>query len=143
MTTRTQFYDGIASYLHGLGLVQYDAVTVNGNVYFDATPQTPDRVVTLTLYFGPESDPVNLWDEPRLQVRTRGSESVSDAGDWSSRLYAALQGLSGLALPGGAWLQDCYGVQSGPETLGADSSGRLEYVVNFQLSVDRSTVPTP
>lgn len=131
--------DGFARYLHGLGLVAYDELGIGGDVFADAMPEAPDEAVVLTLYGLGEPDPLNEDDVSGLQVRARGpAGNAAPSRLRCQAIYSALQGLAGVTLPDGTLLLLCTAVQT-PSSLGVDSNGRYEHVVNFRICVVNPT----
>ncbi|AYD86204.1 tail terminator [Streptomyces phage Darolandstone] len=130
--------DGVARLLDGLGLVTYDPDGTTGDLFVEAMPPGPDAAVALWLYDGEAPDTRNAYDTPRLQVRVRGGPDprVSRRRCW--RIYSALHGLAGVALPDGTWLV-LAAARATPAPMGPDSSGRHEHVVNFDLDVSAPT----
>lgn len=126
--------DGLAQHLAGRGLVDYQPGANTGDCYLDGMPQTPDQVVVLTLYGGKEPDSKLPYDEPRLQVRTRGTAARRVSYDRAWSLYQELNGLGPLDLPDGTRLLLAYPLQT-PASMGLDADGRHEHTTNFQLEV--------
>ncbi|MFF4989628.1 minor capsid protein [Streptosporangium saharense] len=131
-----------AALLDELGLGTYRADgTPGGNVFLAVLPSTPDVALAVALYGGAESDARNSWDEPRLQVRVRGTATDARVAEQRAQaVYDAMHGLGYRHLtPGGTWLQLALGVNGGPAYLSRDENGRHEYVINFRCDLQRST----
>lgn len=126
--------DGIARHLATLGLVAYETAGTGGDVFLDAMPDTPDEAVALTLYEGLEPDSKLGYDEPRLQVRCRGTRDRRPSRERCQAIYDELNGLGPLLLPDGTELILCFALQP-PTSLGCDAKGRHEHVTNYQLEV--------
>lgn len=126
--------DGIARHLAAQGLITYETAGTGGNTFLDAMPDTPDEAVTLTLYDGLEADSKLGYDEPRLQVRSRGTRDRRVSRDRCQDIYDELNGLGPITLPDGSELLLCYALQGGPVSLGVDAKGRHEHATNYQLS---------
>lgn len=110
-----------------------------GPVYSTKLPAAPDRAVAVARYAGPESRLADNYDEPRIQVRTRGPASdVRVAERDAETIYDALNGLQDVTLPGGTLLLHMVGVQAGPVYIGQDQNRRDEYTVNFRAEVSRT-----
>lgn len=130
--------DGLARYLHGLGLVVYDPEGVGGDVFVDTMPESPDSAIALGSYGLGVPDPLNDDDETGLQVRARGGPDPRVSRQRCQAIYSALHGLTDVELPGGTWLSLCTAIQT-PSPLGVDSTGRQEHVVNFRLILVNET----
>ncbi|WP_399088024.1 minor capsid protein [Streptomyces sp. BBFR2] len=134
--------DGLARYLDGLKLVDYDPAGISGDTFAETLPPGPDEAVGLWLYGGAEQDARNGYDERSLQVRVRGTADPRVSRRRAEALYSALHGLAGIALPDGTWLVLCVAQQS-PAPLGTDERGRHEHVVNLRLDVANPTTHRP
>ncbi|MGK5531535.1 minor capsid protein [Streptomyces sp. URMC 129] len=134
--------DGLARYLHSLGLVTYDTTGTTGDLFIGTMPPEPDAAVALTRYGGERPDPRLPYDEPRVQVRVRGGPDprVSEARAYA--IYDALHGLSSVTLPDGTYLVTCEALQT-PAAMGRDESGRHEHVTNYELTVLAPTTHRP
>ncbi|MET7811783.1 minor capsid protein [Streptomyces sp. NPDC005395] len=126
--------DGIAQYLDGLGLVEYDPTGRTGDLFVERMPADPAAAVCLSLYDAGAPDARNAYDTVRLQVRVRGGPDprVSRGRAWV--IYRALHGLAAVELPDGTWLI-LAAARGTPGPMGADAQGRHEHVVNFNLDV--------
>jgi hypothetical protein len=127
--------DGLARFLEGLGLLEYDPDGVAGDTFIDDMPSAPHEAVVLSCYGGPEADSKLGWDEPSVQVRVRGGPDPRVSRDRCRDIRSALHGLGPITLPDGTFLQLCIAVQGAPATLGKDDNGRHEHVVNFRTEV--------
>ena len=125
--------EGIAQHLTAKGLLTYDPDGTGGDTFLDDMPSTPDQAVALTLYEAPtEPDSLLGYDEPRLQVRVRGTQDATVSRDRCRAIYEELHGLGPLTLPDGTRLILCVALQHGPASLGKDANGRHEHVVNYR-----------
>lgn len=122
--------DEIADYLaaQGVGTVEVD-------LFVGHLPAAPDTALAVFATGGFPAGSYPL-DEPTIQVRSR-SASLVTAYERLAQVYAALQGLHHITLPGGTWLLNCLGMQSAPTGLGRDEADREEFVLNFRLVVRR------
>nr|WP_202512661.1 minor capsid protein [Streptomyces sp. SID3343] len=134
--------DGIARYLAGLDLLDYDTDGASGDTFAEFLPPSPGEAVALTLYGGAEPDSRVPIDEPSLQVRVRGTADPRVSRRRSYRIYSALHGLTRIALPDGTWLVLCIG-QAPPQAIGVDANGRHEHVTNYRLTVGAPTMHRP
>lgn len=126
--------DGIARYLAAQSLLTYDTEGTSGDTFLDDMPSQPDQAVSLAIYeAGPEPDSLLGYDEPRLQVRVRGTQNATLSRNRCADIYSALHGLGPVTLPDGTLLILCVALQSGPAGLGKDENGRHEHVCNFRL----------
>lgn len=131
--------DGLARYLDGLGLLDYDQTGTTGDTFIETMPPAPDQTVSLTLYDGAPPEARDDADTPRLQIRVRGTPDPRVSRARAEALYRALHGLAGIELPGGMWLT-LAAARGTPAPMGLDSNGRHEHVVNVALDVSD---PTP
>ncbi|MEU6649514.1 minor capsid protein [Streptomyces sp. NPDC046900] len=125
--------DGIARHLDGKGLLSYRPAAPGGDCFLESMPGTPDEVIVLTLYGGPEPDSRLGYDEPNLQVRGRGGQDPRVSRGRVQAIYDELHGLGPITLPDGTELILCVATQPGAASIGIDSSGRHEHVCNFRL----------
>jgi hypothetical protein len=126
--------EGIARYLHERGIVVYDPTGAAGNCFLESMPSTPDTVVVLTIYDdGTEPDSLLGYDEPRMQVRTRGTTDPRVSRALNKRIRSALHGLGPVTLPGGIELILSVSLQSAPASLGADGNRRHEHTCNYRM----------
>lgn len=133
--------DPLARYLAGRGLGVYDPDGPGGDIALETLPQAPDEVVLLTQYGG-DSDPLNAFDEPRIQVKVRGTGDRRVSYDRAHDIHHELHGLTGIELPGGIWLVHALANQT-PASLGVDENGRHLHVVNFRLGVSSPSLHRP
>lgn len=136
----------IAALLDELGVGTYhDDGSPGGSIYLTALPAAPDVALSVALYGGGAEASSRLpYDEPRLQIRARGTATDVRTGEQlAQQAYDALHGLGYRTMPGGTWLQLAVGIQSGPEYIGRDDNGRHEHVVNLRAEVHRPTSTRP
>ena len=127
------FLDGIARHLEAHGLLSYDPADTSGDTFLDDLPSIPDVAVALTIYDAAvEPDSKLGYDEPRLQVRVRGTQDASVSRDRCAAIYSELHGLGPVTLPDGTLLILCVALQSGPASIGKDQNGRHEHICNFR-----------
>lgn len=131
--------DGLARYLDGLGLLDYDPTGNSGDTFIETMPPGPDKAVSLALYDGAPPQARDDADTPRLQIRVRGTPDPRVSRARCTALYRALHGLAGVELPDGTWLT-LAAARGTPAPMGLDSNGRHEHVVNVDLDVSG---PTP
>lgn len=127
--------DGIAQYLAARGHGTYDEAGVTGDMFIEQMPSTPDECVVLTVYGGSESDSLLGYDEPRLQVRVRGTTDPRVSRNRCQAIRGELHGLGPVVLPDGTHLILSVALQAAPEPLGADSNRRHEHVCNFRMEI--------
>ncbi|MBB6415836.1 minor capsid protein [Streptomyces sp. AK010] len=126
--------DGLARHLDGLNLVDYDPTGTTGDLFVETMPPAPDAAVSLALYDGAAPESRDDAEQRRLQVRVRGGPDPRVSRNRAEALYHALHGLAGVQLPDGTWLT-LAAARGTPAPMGADSTGRHEHVVNFDLDV--------
>lgn len=130
--------DGLARHLDAQGLATWsDTGILSGDwpVAIDTLPQSPDQIIVLSGYGGPDADSKLGYDLPRVQVRVRGGPDPRTSRDRCLAIYGALQGLGPVTLPDGTLLLSCIGLQSSPQTMGTDSNNRHEHVINFECEI--------
>ncbi|WP_367128328.1 minor capsid protein [Saccharothrix sp. HUAS TT1] len=124
-----------------LGLGSYRPTSTGGSLFLGRLPDQPDLAVAIARYAGGESDAKLGYDDIRLQFRVRGPHTDYALGEaLAQRVYDELHGLHSRALPGGTWMVDLIGLQSGPIDIGTDQKHRPEWTLNFRSEVHR---PTP
>lgn len=133
---------GVLQYLDDAGLIDYDPDGITGDAFSDVMPPEPDGAVALTPYGGSEPDSKLPYDVPNLQVRARAAADPRVARERAWAIYNALNGLARTTLPDGTWLVLCTANQT-PQTLGQDTLGRPEYVVNFALELHAPSTNRP
>lgn len=130
--------DGLARYLDALGLVDFDESGIIGDCFEETLPDKPDSAVSLTLYGGAEPDSKLPYEEPRVQVRVRAAEDPRVSRARAQSIYSALHGLSHLSLPDGTFVVLCIAIST-PASIGRDTNGRHEHVINFRCEVVNMT----
>lgn len=130
--------DDYARLVHesGAGVYSPDEALPDGAVpiALSGMPPTDGDAIAVSLYAGPEPDSRNGWEHPRLQVRVRSADSL-EAMRLDRVVFDHLQGRAHVTLESGAYLQDCYALQSAPMPMGQDRNGRWEFSRNYQLTV--------
>lgn len=105
-------------------------------IVLGSIPQTPDRVITLTVYDS-DDDPALSDSEVRVQVRCRAEgadkRKVDDLG---AAIFNLLQHKLDLVLSTGVKVGQIHRV-SGPASLGQDGNSRWSTSSNYAASVHR------
>ncbi|MFD4264151.1 minor capsid protein [Streptomyces sp. NPDC058534] len=128
--------DGLAQHLAGKGLVTYAPDAVGGDCFIDGMPSTPSEAVALTSYDDAvEPDSLLGYDEPRVQVRVRGTRDPRVSRQRCKSIRNELIGLGPVALPDGTELILAVPLGSGPSSIGADENGWHEHVANFRMEI--------
>lgn len=127
--------DGLARHLADKGLVTFEtAPTPGGDCFIDTMPSTPDEAVTLSTYDDArEPDSLLGYDEPRVQVRVRGTSDPRVSRERCKAIRSELHGLGPVTLPDGTELILSVALQGGPVSMGTDANGRHEHVCNFRM----------
>ncbi|MFC9847794.1 minor capsid protein [Streptomyces sp. NPDC060223] len=126
--------DGIARHLESKGLVSYQTATSGGDCFLEALPDKTDEAVALTIYDdGREPDSKLAYDEPRVQVRVRGTSDPRVSRQRCAAIRSELHGLGPLTLPDGTELILSVALQNAPASIGTDENGRHEHVANFRM----------
>ncbi|MCX4540499.1 minor capsid protein [Streptomyces sp. NBC_01565] len=136
----TDLLEGLALYLHERGLVTYVPDGTGGDLFMEGMPSTPDVCVVLTCYGGPEPDSLLPYDQPRVQVRVRGTTDPRVSRRRLKAIRSHLLGLGPAILPDGTNVISCNALQAAPESLGADDNRRHEHVCNFEFEIRETTV---
>lgn len=120
----------------GAGVYDPDGAVPDGSVIVSVAgmPPVDGDAIAVTTYGGPEPDSRNGTEHPRLQVRVRSADPNA-ALDLDRAIFDHLQGRAHETLTSGAYLQDCYALQSAPAPMGQDRNGRWEYARNYQLTI--------
>lgn len=115
-----------------------DYLTANGitdSIYIDFLPDT-NNAVGIFNSGGFQSSTKLPDDMPTLQIRTRNIDSAT-AFTTLLTIYSLLHGYHGTVNT--IVINNIYGLQSNPQSLGKDDKGRQEYVINFALEIKRTT----
>lgn len=131
---------GLALYLHERGLVAYVPDGTGGDCFMEAMPSTPGECVVLTGYGGPAPDGLLPYDQPRVQVRVRGTTDPRVSRRRAQAIRSELHGLGHVFLPDGTNVISCEALQAAPESFGVDDNRRHEHVVNFEFEIRETTV---
>jgi len=136
MTTLTE---GIAQHIamRGYGTYRATGAYVDGEIPItrNHVPSSPDTYIGVWVYAGPEADAGLGYDEPSIQLRTRGPEASNTAEELAQQLYDAYHGLFDFTLPNGMKVKSMIGTQSAPVPIGNDENNRAEFTVNFRLEI--------
>jgi hypothetical protein len=128
--------DGLARHLQELGLVDYETAGTGGDLFLETMPPAPDEAVALTVYDdGQEPDSKLGYDEPRVQVRVRGTSDPRVSRQRCKAIRDELHGLGPITLPDGTELILSVALQNAPASIGIDQRGRHEHVANFRMEV--------
>ncbi|MFE5912089.1 minor capsid protein [Streptomyces wedmorensis] len=140
MDEEPDLLDGLARYLAERGLVDYDPDGVAGDCFIEQMPSAPDEAVVLTVYED-RSEPDSLlpYDEPRVQVRVRGTTDPRVSRRRCRAIRSALHGLGPVTLPGGTEVILAVCIQGDAAHMGADENRRHEHVANFRIEIHNPT----
>lgn len=126
--------EGIARHLSERNIVTYDPDSAGGNCFIESMPSTPDTAVVLTIYDDrTEPDSLLGYDEPRMQVRVRGTTDPRVSRTLCAQIRSELHGLGPVILPDGTHLILSVCIQAAPASLGVDDNQRHEHVANFRM----------
>lgn len=132
--------EGIAYWLDDELIGVYRPTLPGGNIFLEKLPQTPDTAIAIFVSGGPQASGTHGYDNPVTNIQVRGNRADPvGALQLAERVYAALQGLHHVILPGGVHVVSCIGIQSGPVRLGPDDSERFRYSLNFQWEIRNLT----
>lgn len=125
--------------------LKYHATNPTGvNVFVDATPSTPDRMVAVLSQAGPESDSKLPYDEIGIQLVFRCEANPTWALDMWDTVYSQVHALRHITLvSGGTQLAWALVVQSSPARIGQDENGRHQYSMNIRAEIKRPTQERP
>ncbi|MFJ3834441.1 minor capsid protein [Streptomyces sp. NPDC090054] len=125
--------DGIARYLAERGHGTYGPDTVGATICLEQMPSTPDEVLVLTIYDGgSEPDSLMGYDEPRMQIRARGTTDSRSSRARALAAYSELHGLGPVTLPDGTELILAVALQP-VFSLGTDDNRRHEHAFNVRM----------
>lgn len=127
------FAKAVAAYLDDLGIVEFDEVGNTGNAFIDHLPAKPDEAIRITDVPGFGGDYKFAYDRPSVQVWVRGDGDPRTAATKARQIYDALHGLA-MADVGELHVVWMLAVTT-PGSVGHDSNGRYEYVINFNAEV--------
>lgn len=139
MDDEPDLLDGLARYLAERGLVTYTSGgDLTDTCFLEIMPPVPDEAVVLTVYDDrTEPDSRLPYDEPRVQVRVRGTLDPRVSRRRCRAIRAALHGLGPVFLPDGTELILSVCIQGDAASMGTDETGRHEHVVNFRMEIVR------
>lgn len=125
--------DGIARYLAERGHGTYGPDVVGATICLEQMPSTPDELISLTIYDGGATEPDSLlgYDEPRMQVRVRGTTDPRVSRARALAVYSELHGLGQITLPDGTYLILAVALQP-VFSLGTDENRRHEHAFNLR-----------
>lgn len=113
------------------------------NVFVDATPSAPDRMVAVLSQGGPESDSKLPYDEIAVQLVFRCEANPTWALDRWTEVYGLVHGRRNVTLPQGTHMLWAIVVQSSPIRLGQDENGRHQYSMNIRIEIRNPTTERP
>ncbi|WP_329423987.1 minor capsid protein [Streptomyces sp. NBC_01268] len=145
MADEPDFLDGLARFLADRGLVTYTSGGgVDDTCFLEFMPSGPDEAVVLTVYDDRvEPDSLLPYDEPRVQVRVRGTTDPRVSRRRCARIRSQLHGLGPVTLPDGTELILSVCIQGAPASMGVDDNGRHEHVANFRMETYLPTAHRP
>jgi hypothetical protein len=128
------YLEGLAMLLSAKGIALWSPDGPS-SIFIDYLPERTEHSLALFGYGGDGEWPQSSMSFPRVQVLARGDQR---SPRWSREkveaAYRVLHGFDGV-LPNGVHIPLCYGLESAPNALGPDASGRYEHSSNFQLWV--------
>lgn len=131
-----ELLDGLARHLAARGLVTYNPTGTGGDCFAEVMPSGPDEAVVLAVYDdGTEPDSAMGYDEPRVQIRVRGTRDPRVSRERAVAIRSELHGLGPLTLPDGTDLILSVCLQGAPALIGVDDNGRHEHVANFRMEI--------
>lgn len=108
-------------------------------IFIGAMLSGPAKAIAISPYGGPEASMLLGYDEPSLQIRTRGGEDFTESWDLAQALYNRYHGKGPFNLPDGTRVISMIGNQSGPVPLGRDENNWYENTVNFRVEMVNKT----
>lgn len=114
-----------------------------GNVFEEASPDSPDVCVSLYATGGPEADSLLPFDAPTVQIIVRGDTDPTTASDLWDKVYSFLHGKRYTTLPDGTFLVYALAVQSSPIAMGPDTSGRYRFSMNLRTEIRLASTHRP
>ncbi|MEU2120000.1 minor capsid protein [Streptomyces sp. NPDC016459] len=133
--------DGLARYLAERSLVTYTSGgDLTDDCFLELMPPEPDEAVVLTVYDDrAEPDSLLPYDEPRVQVRVRGTADPRVSRRRCRAIRSALHGLGPVTLPDGTELILSVCLQADAASMGTDENGRHEHIANFRMEIHAPT----
>lgn len=137
MTTPTKtIATAIAQHLAAAGVAVWNPTgayaSTDTAITIKAVPQSPDRIVALTVYDRVTHRDPDLTDEVvRVQVRVRAGKYPTDVDDLADAVHGALE-VHHATWPG-LRVTRCHRISLLP--LGPDGSGRHETSMNYELQL--------
>jgi len=113
------------------------------NVFEDDMPPEPDLAVGVYSTGGFEADSLLPFDAPTVQVVVRGGADPEAARAVWWAIYDFVHALRYTELPNGLFLAYALVVQSGPNRLGTDESGRHRFTMNIRAETRRGSTHRP
>ncbi|WP_128977283.1 minor capsid protein [Streptomyces roseicoloratus] len=141
----TDLLDGLARYLAERGLVTYTSGgDLTDDCFLEHMPAEPDEAVVLTIYDDrTEPDSLLPYDEPRVQVRVRGTTDPRVSRLRCAAIRSHLHGLGPVILPDGTHLILSVSIQAAPASMGVDNNQRHEHVCNFRMEIRQTSLHRP
>lgn len=125
----------IAQFLHDNGFGVFDSVGVNGTIFIEYSPESPDDCITIYKNSGQSPTPNNVFKTPAIQLIVRGV-NVTETEMLAEKITDSLNGYNSKPLiPGGKRIYNVQALQS-PYNLGKDKNNRYEFTVNFLIEYD-------
>lgn len=134
----------LGRYLHSIGVVNLDETGTAGNTFLGTMPTSPNLAVMLKATGGMALTNELGYDEPTVQVLTRGEpHDRTTPRQLIQNIYAALAGLRDVTFdPGGTretYVVRVLALQSAPADIGRDVNERHEFSQNFSVHVRNKT----
>ena len=117
--------------------------SAGGNVFVEALPNDPVRVVAVYAGAGEEADSALPYDAPGVRIIVRSDRDARwGLATWAA-IYSRLHGLRNVTLPDGTYLVYCLSEQSGPAHLQPDDHGRVLFSMNLRTETKNPTNERP
>lgn len=123
----------VARFIDARGLAEFDYDGVTGNVFLQTSPANPHESWAIYSTGGPPGDRTKIYNRATIQVVIRTIPGDPRKGEGQAReLVEALNGFNSAFLTeGGNYIVDTEALQSAPNNIGQDESGRYEFSQNF------------
>lgn len=125
----------IARFLDANNMGVFDETGVTGNIFSQTSPASPNESISIYTNGGPPGDRTGQYKKVAVQILIRTIPGDPRNGEaLADNIIDLLNGYSSKELiAGGNYIVDTEAVQSGPNNIGQDESGRYEYSQNFIL----------
>lgn len=135
--------ESIAEYLNEeIPELIYDDEGLNGNIFIDRFPESPDKIIVIESTGGPAGNFIYSYDMPTIRILTRGNgPNPFDAKELALKIHDKLQSIKAQTIGDTeeTYIINCEAIQSDPVLIGEDDNRRIRYSQNFMLNIRSKT----